>query len=74
MAKTVWAKGVPLNEEAQTRLRDLIRERGENAVSEFLEIGRIAVARAAAGLGLKKGTLAVIRMKLAMLDQQSRAA
>ncbi len=64
MGKPTWRKGIPLDDALQERLRALVKEKGEKATAELLEIGQISVVRAAAGLGLRRGTAFVIKMKL----------
>ncbi len=67
MATKTWQKGIPLDEDLQLCLRALLREKGEEAVAALLELGEGAVIRAAAGLGLRRGTAFVIRTKLASM-------
>lgn len=75
MVKPSWRKGIPLAEDVQARLRALVKEKGgEGVVAELLGIGRVSVVRAAAGLGLRRGTAFVIETKLAALMPASRAA
>lgn len=69
MGKPTWRKGIPLEDALQERLRALVKERGEKAAAELLEIGEISVLRAAAGVGLRRGTAFVIKMKLDALKQ-----
>lgn len=64
MAKTSWRKGIPLAPEFQRKLRGLIAEKGESVAAEWLGLGRGSVLRAAAGVGLRRGTAFVIEMKL----------
>lgn len=73
MAKPTWRKGIPLEDTLQERLRALVKERGEEAVAEMLEIGEISVLRAAAGVGLRRGTAFVIKMKLDALGARQAA-
>lgn len=73
MAKPTWRKGIPLADGVQKRLRELVKERGEAAAAEFLGIGRISVVRAAAGCGLRRGTLFVIETKLAAISAAAAA-
>lgn len=67
MAAKTWQKGIPLDEALQSCLRALLKERGEEAVAELLGIGEGAIIRAAAGLGLRRGTAFVIETKLALM-------
>ncbi len=64
MAKPTWRKGIPLDEKVLSRLRDIVREKGEKATAELLGIGSASIVRAAAGLGLRRGTIYVIESKL----------
>jgi hypothetical protein len=76
MAKPTWRKGIPLESSIQERLRRLVREKGEAAAAELLGIGMSSVVRAAAGCGLRRGTVFVIETKLAgmMATATARAA
>ena len=64
MSKTTWQKGIPLKGELQERLRELLRNRGEEEAAKLLGIGETSVIRAAAGLGLRRGTVFIIETKL----------
>lgn len=56
--------GAPLGGRERDALGRLVRERGEYEVVRDFEIGRATLARALAGLGLRRGTLALIRERL----------
>lgn len=65
--KKTWMKGIPLEDDAQHRLRSLIKEKGdEKKAAEFIGVGQVSVVRAAAGLGLRRGTAHMIKMALGM--------
>jgi len=64
MARTTWTKGVPLGAALQERLRRLVHDVGEKEVAARLGVGVISIVRAAAGLGLRRGTAFVIESKL----------
>jgi hypothetical protein len=64
MAKPVWKKGKPLPDPLQEKLRALVQERGEVEVAEQFGIGQSSIVRAAAGLGLRRGTIRVIELGL----------
>lgn len=72
MGKSKWLKGIPLESELQERLRALVQEKGETDTAEFLGIGESSVVRAAAGLGLRRGTAFIIRMKLLATETVER--
>lgn len=74
MSKTVWQKGIPLDEATAARLRSLGRERGEREAAKLLGISLTAFVRAAAGLGLRQGTIFMIHNALASVEQPSRVA
>lgn len=61
---TNWRKGIPLEPSIQERLRSVVRAHGEKAAAEMFGVGVISVVRAAAGLGLRRGTAFVIKSKL----------
>lgn len=58
----------PLSEDLQERLREVLADRGEDDVCELLGISRIAVLRGAAGVGVMRGTRAIIARGLDELD------
>lgn len=64
MAKTEWAKGVPLDAGVQENLRALIRERGHAEAAALIGIGKDSVVRAAAGAGVRKATAIAIEARL----------
>ena len=57
----------PLIEADQSRLRDLIRDRGEAAVVELLGVPRQTLARCLGGLPVRAGTAALVAAALARL-------
>jgi hypothetical protein len=69
MAKPTWQKGIPLNDSLQERLRALLRERGEDAITAMIGVGKSSIVRAAAGLGLRRGTAFVIEARLATMEK-----
>lgn len=48
----------------QERLRALVNEVGEYKAAEIIGIGYPSIARAVAGLGLRRGTVTAIEMRL----------
>lgn len=64
MPRTKWQHGDPLDPAYQERLRALLRERGEDAVIELMEISITAILRAAAGTGIRNVTAVAIKAKL----------
>jgi len=56
------------------RLRAYVRAVGERAALAHLEIGRLTLARAAAGLGNHRATLTHIQMRLDLVAGRRRAA
>jgi len=67
MAKPTWQKGIPLKTSVQECLRELLREKDEREVAELIGVGRPAIVRAAAGLGLRRGTAFMIETRLAAM-------
>lgn len=66
MANAAWTGGRPLDETTAERLRALLRKHGnEKKVAELLDVHPINVLRGAAGVGLRKGTQALIEHALA---------
>lgn len=56
------ANTIPKND--RTRIRALISARGESAVARDLGLSRQSLARAIAGLEVRRGTAALIRERL----------
>jgi len=56
--------GEPLAEADRRALRRLVREHGEPRALELLELSRGTLARAMAGLGMRKATRAYVRAQL----------
>lgn len=52
--------GIPLNDQRRVELLAQIRSRGESAVMVASGVSRIAMVRAAAGLGVRRGTLRLL--------------
>lgn len=69
-----WKRGKPLKEETQARLRAMIGANGEDRVAEILGISVTAVLRGAANAGLRQGTIRLIEVELAALDNKNNAA
>jgi hypothetical protein len=69
MAKTSWRKGIPLKPSIQEQLRKVISIHGEHTTAEAIGVGVVSVVRAAAGLGLRRGTAFVIETKLASMTR-----
>lgn len=59
------AKGVALTAEERRALLGLIEKMGERAVLAELNVSRQALGRALAGLGVRRGTVALARAGLA---------
>lgn len=57
--------GITAPADLLSKVRSLVEERGVNQAAETLGIGRESTARIAAGLGVRRGTLAIVRDKLA---------
>lgn len=74
MARTVWQKGIPLDEAAQAYVRKLLKDFGERETARIFDIGVISVVRAAAGCGLRRGTSHIIKMKLSELSSRAQSA
>lgn len=51
---------VVLTEDAQDRLREVLAEQGEDSTAEAMGVSRIALLRGASGLGVLRGTRALI--------------
>lgn len=57
----------PLNDDEREQLRDLIVTRGEVRLARELRVGRQTLARATAGLELRRGTVVLVREQLRRL-------
>ncbi len=55
-----WKKGTPLDDANQEKLRALVRREGLEKTAKVLDTSTVSVTRAAAGLGLRKGTILLI--------------
>ncbi len=64
---------VVLSEEAQDRLREVLAEQGEDSTAETMGVSRIALLRGASGLGVLRGTKALITEGLDDLDDEDDA-
>jgi hypothetical protein len=62
------ALGVIPPEPVQAAVRALIQSAGEREAGEKLTLDRTTLARVAAGLGVRKGTLALVRERLRALS------
>ena len=65
---------VPLDDDLLARLRAFVKVHGEKTAAELFGLGSISIVRAAAGLGLRRGTVFVIKTKLDEQLQQASAA
>lgn len=64
MVVKTFRHGTPLSPPVQERLRALIAEIGEYETAKKIGVGYSSIARAAAGMGLRRGTAVAIEMKL----------
>lgn len=64
MIKKTFRHGTPLSPQIQEKLRTVIAEIGEYETAKKIGVGYSSIARAAAGMGLRKGTAVAIEMKL----------
>jgi hypothetical protein len=64
MVVKTFRHGTPLSPPVQERLRALIVEIGEYEAAKKIGVGYSSIARAAAGMGLRRGTAGLIEMKL----------
>ena len=69
MSKAPNNMGAPLPEPERTQLRKIVDERGEARALVVLELNRQTLARALGGLGLRRGSHALIRDRLRALGQ-----
>lgn len=53
------------------RLRAFVKERGEKKASEELQVSVTAIVRAAAGLGMRRGTILMIETKLGEAEKKA---
>jgi hypothetical protein len=65
------AKDVALTAEERRALLILIEKMGERAVLAELNVSRQALGRALAGLGVRRGTIALVRAGLALPNLQA---
>lgn len=63
----------PLDPRSLSRVRALIARVGERRALELLDLPRPTLARAAAGLGVRRATAEVIRMRLDAADEEPPA-
>jgi hypothetical protein len=56
--------GIEPSVKVQDAVRDCVAERGVTHAAEYLGIGREATARIVAGLGVRRGTLALVEKAL----------
>jgi hypothetical protein len=64
MAKPKWRKGIPLDDNLLAQLRAFVHERGVEQTAKLFDLGQISIVRAIGGLGLRRGTVFVIKTKL----------
>ncbi len=64
--------GTPLPVHHQERVRDLVRSRGQRVASELLRLPEHTVARACGGLGMRRGSILLVELALAKLDQAAQ--
>lgn len=69
--KHEWKKGIALDESTQIVLRSFVKDRGERAAAIDLNVSVTSIVRAAAGLGLRNGTILLIRMGLEKLEEKA---
>lgn len=62
--QTQRATGSPLPDELRASLAEFVRAHGEEKAIESLGLSRITLARAMAGLGLRRGTIVLVRVGL----------
>ena len=67
-------QGVSPSDAEQAAVKALIQEKGERDASAALELDRTTLARVAAGLSVRKGTLALVRERLRALALNRGAA
>lgn len=67
MVKHTHRHGTPLADETRRHLKSLVEKIGEYEAAKAIGIGYPSIARAIAGLGLRKGTVVAIQMKLAQI-------
>lgn len=65
---------VTLDTEERERLHRLVDDVGETKALAIMNVGREALARALAGLGVRRGTLAAIRAGLATIQRSPSSA
>ena len=71
IARHLW--GEPLPDTLRNTLREYVRRVGETGASRYLDISRTTLARALAGLGLRRTTLACLAARLAKFEQPTTA-
>ncbi len=64
----------PLAEIYRAQLADLIAAEGEPRVHAALAVNRMTLARALAGLGLRRGTIALLEQRLREIAQNEKKA
>jgi hypothetical protein len=57
-------RGEPLGDHLRHQLAEIVRTSGEHGALKHLGIPRATLARALAGLGLRRGTIAMLRGRL----------
>ena len=64
MVKKDWRRGEPIEAELQERLRALVQARGTDGAARVIGAAESSIARAALGLGVRRGTAMLIRIGL----------
>ena len=72
MARKVWACGLPLDENLQIQLREIIKQLGEHQAVKQLGVHMISIARAAAGFGLRQGTAHLLKARIASIEESKQ--
>lgn len=62
--KTEWKKGISLDNELQVRLRAFVQARGAKTAAKDLGVSTTSILRGATGLGLRNGTILLIKTGL----------
>lgn len=64
--------GIPATDALRTRVLDLVKENGEEEAAKRLNVGRTTLARILGGLGLRRGTLALLSMAFDEADRKAK--
>jgi hypothetical protein len=68
------ATGLALTADERDRLMRLVRARGEQRVLRTLDVSRQTLARCVAGLDVRRGTAALVRDRLRLLEPRGQAS